>query len=73
MKIEQFLLQSTTKGIHWWSSGWESVLSLVWAWVQSLIRGLGSHKPQRMTKKKKKRFNNQEIILQCNDEGRASW
>ena len=57
MKIEKFLLDSTTKGIHWWSSGWESVLSLVRAWVQSLIRGLGSHKPRRMTKKKKKKKN----------------
>ena len=41
-------------GIPWWSSDWDSVLSLWRAWVQSLFRELGSHKPQSVAKRKKK-------------------
>ena len=33
------------KGVPWWSSGQDSVLSLLWAQVQSLVRELGSWKP----------------------------
>ena len=32
------------QGISWRSSGWDSTLSLPRAWVQSLVRELGSHK-----------------------------
>ena len=41
-------------GIPWWSSGWDSVLSLPRARVQSLVRELRSHKAHRVAKKKKK-------------------
>ena len=47
-------------GIPWWSSDWDSVLSLWRAWVQSLFRELGSHKPQSVAKRKKK-----SIATQC--------
>ena len=43
--------------IPWQSSGWDSVLSLWRAWVQSLFRVLGSHKLHCTAKtEKKKKF-----------------
>ena len=44
-----------TLGIPWWSSGYNSVLSLPRAWVQSLVRELKSHKPRGAAKKRKKK------------------
>ena len=40
-------------GIPWQSNGGASELSLPWAWVQSLVRELGSHKPLGMAEKDK--------------------
>ena len=42
-------------GIPWQSNGRDSALSLLRAWVQSLVRELGSHKPLGMAKKKRKK------------------
>ena len=39
-------------GVPWWSSGWDSVLRLPRARVQSLVGELGSHKPHSVAKKK---------------------
>ena len=37
-------------GIPWWSSGYDSVLSLLRAWFQSLVWKLRSHNPRSMAK-----------------------
>ena len=40
-------------GTPWWSSGWDSVLPLQGARVQSLVGELGSHMPRGTAEKKK--------------------
>lgn len=45
-----FLVQ----GIPWQSTGQDSLLSLLWAQVQFLVKELRPHKPYRVAKKKKK-------------------
>ena len=42
-------------GIPWWPSGWESVLLLQGAWVQSLVGELGSCKPRSQKKGRRRR------------------
>lgn len=42
-------------GVPWWSSGYNSVLLLLRAWIQSLNGELGSCKPCSMAKLKKKK------------------
>lgn len=44
-------------GVPWWSSGYNSVLLLLRAWIQSLNGELGSCKPCSMAKLKKKKKN----------------
>ena len=50
--IEFLDSQKSVKGIPWQSSG----LSLLRAWVQSLVRALKSHKPLCRVKKKFKMY-----------------
>ena len=42
-------------GLLWWSSGWDSVFSLLWPWVQLLVGKLRSHKLHSEAKKQKQR------------------
>ena len=44
-------LRTVLQGIPWQSSGWDSALPLLRAWVQFLVRELRSHKPQVKDKK----------------------
>ena len=53
-KLCSFIQEIFTEGIPWQSSGQDSMLSLLKAWVQSLVRELRSHKPCSKVKKKKK-------------------
>ena len=52
-------------GIPWWSSGWDSVLPLQGAWVQSVIRELRFHMMWGQKKKNRVRKTNQ--FLYCAD------
>ena len=38
-------IKANVRGVPWWSSGWDSALSLPGAWVQSLVEELRSCKP----------------------------
>ena len=46
------LKKKMREGIPWWSSSKDSVLSLPWAWVQSLAGELRSHRSCALAKKK---------------------
>ena len=43
-------------GLPWWSTGWDSALSLQGLWVRSLVRELRFHILYDVTKKLKKFF-----------------
>lgn len=48
--ISFYLTLKSKLGIPWWSSGYDSVLSLPGFWIQSLVRELGFHKLQGAVK-----------------------
>ena len=54
ISILNMCLRMSFRGIPWWSSGQESVLSLPRARVQSLVRELRFHKLRGAAEKKKK-------------------
>ena len=76
MKIEKFLLDLTTKGNNQGKPRvvqWLGISAFTCVGLSS-IPDKGTMIPKATTHdQKKKRFNNQEIIIKCNDEGRASW
>ena len=41
--------------LPWWSSGWDSTLSVQGAWVRASVRKLGSHMPHSMAKQMSKK------------------
>ena len=47
------------QGLPWRSSGWDTMLPLQGAWVQALVRELGSHMPPGAAKKKKRNAHSQ--------------
>ena len=54
-EINTTLKEKVIMGIPWQSSGYDLLLSLLLAWVQSLVRKLRSHKPYSVAKKKEKK------------------
>ena len=63
-------------GIPWRSSSWDSMLSLLRVWVQSLVGELGSHKQHGVAKKKKKKRRRQYPRTQAEHDpagSRLSW
>ena len=46
-------------GFPWWSGGWDSALSLLRAWVRSLVGDLRSHKSPDAAKKQQQKTNKQ--------------
>ena len=55
-------LKQRLQGIPWWSSGWDSVLSLPRAQVQSLVRELRSCKSHSTAKKQNKTNNKKQRL-----------
>ena len=48
--------KTSSRGMPWWTSGSDTKLSLLRAWVRSLVRELRrSHKPQGTAKKRKEK------------------
>ena len=56
-------LNFSVQGIPWQTSGWDSVLSLPRAMIQSLAGELRSHKPPMVLPKKKKINNKKKSLL----------
>ena len=55
MGSQNFYFNKNQLGLPWRSSGYDSELPMQGAWVQSLVRELGSQMPRSTAKKKKKR------------------
>ena len=51
--MEKVISKSVEEGVPWWASGQDSALSLLWPWIQSLVREPRSHKTYSAAKKKK--------------------
>ena len=63
MNSEKNTIRDKIQGIPWWSSGQDSVLSLLRAWVQSLVWELRSHEPSGTAKKTKTKMKYMPMVL----------